>query len=253
MDEGRLHIGDLVHDGVFYDHVCTDQDDLPFYRKWCLKTGGAILEVCCGTGRLTIPLKEAGINIDGLDNSDSMLNRAKEKAAGSGVQIEFFNQDAARFTLDKKYSLVFIPFNSLQCFYSVADVESVFGCVRRHLLENGLFIFDVFNPNIHFMVEGSKGYREISRFELEDGRRVLITEKTAYDEASQVNRVRWRYRIGSEEIEQNLDMRCFYPLEMDSLLEHNDFEIISKFGSFDEKPFRSKSPKQIYICRSTGM
>lgn len=245
----RLHTGELIHDGLLYDHVNTELADLPFYLEWCRKAGGAILELCCGTGRLTIPLKETGLDITGLDISDSMLTRAGKKAAGKGFEIEFMKRDATRFSLDKKYSLIFIPFNSLQCFYSIAEVEAVFANVRNHLHEDGLFIFEVFNPNIYFMVEGSDAYKEIQRFHLEDGRPVVISEKTAYDEASQVNRVRWKYRIGDRETEQNLDMRCYYPLEMDALLKYNRFETVSKFGAYDKEPFHSKSPKQIYICR----
>lgn len=60
----------------------TEMDDLPFYSRWLkAKKNGKILELYCGTGRLTIPLIQEGYNITGVDNNTSMLKQAKEKAA----------------------------------------------------------------------------------------------------------------------------------------------------------------------------
>lgn len=69
-----------------------------------------------------------------------------------------------------------------------------------------------------------------------------------YDIKEQVNRVKWHHFIDGKEHVQNLDMRCFYPKEMDMLLRYNGFEVISKFGDFKKTPFESNSQKQIYVC-----
>lgn len=247
--EDMLGVGELIHTGEFYDKVNQFDFDLPFYKKWCRIANGEILELCCGTGRLTIPLKQTGYNITGLDFTPSMLERAKAKANATGVKIDFILGDMRNFHFKSKFHLIFIPFNSLQNTYTLEDIEKIFANVRSHLLKNGYFLFDIFNPSIEFMVQNKDHFREINHFRLDDGREVHIKETMEYDLARQVNRVRWIHTVDGKELEQQLDMRCFYPLEMDALLKYNHFKVLSKFGNFDETPFTSASMKQIYVCQ----
>ncbi len=98
------------------------------------------------------------------------------------------------------------------------------------------------------MVNREKGFTESFRFKLDDGREGVVLEQCHYDSATQVNRITWHFRLGEEECTQQLDMRCFYPLEMDALLTYNGFSILHKFGAHDETPFSSASQKQIFVC-----
>lgn len=80
MDKNYI-VGDLIYDAAIYDGLNTFLDDLVFYKKWLPKDKEArILELCCGTGRLTIPIAKEGYNITGVDYTTSMLNQAKIKA-----------------------------------------------------------------------------------------------------------------------------------------------------------------------------
>lgn len=243
-------VDDLIYRGEIYDKMNDFSFDFEFYKKWCGQIRGSILELCCGTGRLTIPLKKYGLNISGMDISDSMLEMARNKAKSENIDIEFMKGDMRNFHLPKKYSTIFIPFNSLQNTYSISDIEFIFGNVKKHLEPNGHFIFDIFNPSIHFIVEREKEMKETFRFHLNDGREVVVHEKCEYDSAFQVNRVKWFFKIGDAETIEKLDMRCFFPLEMDAILKYNKFTVIKKFGSFDEDSFDSKSKKQIYVCKA---
>jgi SAM-dependent methyltransferase len=244
-----IGVGELIYEGEIYDRLNDFDFDLDFYRKWCSKVPGPVLELCCGTGRLTIPLKKRGRDISGLDITESMLETARKKAEGMG--LEFLHGDIRNFELHRKFSTIFIPFNSLSHTYTVDDLERVFKSVKNHLREDGLFIFDIFNPSIHFMVEGEKAFREVDRVQLSDGRGVLVREKCAYDATVQINRVSWYFKIGdNEEVEQKLDMRCFFPLEMDAALKYNGFQVVEKFGDYAESPFgKASHMKQIYVCR----
>ena len=107
----------------------------------------------------------------------------------------------------------------------------------------------IFNPNINFIVEGEKKYREFNKFKLDNGEEVVLSEKGKYDSATQTYRLDWRHKIGEKVIHNKLDMRCFYPLEMDLIVMCNNFKIVEKFGDFDSTKFNSESPKQIYICK----
>jgi SAM-dependent methyltransferase len=248
-----IGVGELIYQGEIYDKMNAFTSDVPFFQKWCRQASGEVLELCCGTGRLTIPLKQSGIPISGLDITETMLATARTKTAKAGLKIEYFQGDIRTFHLAKKFGAIFIPFNSLQHTYSIADLEAVLAHVRSHLEPNGLFLFDVFNPSIHLMVDRERSIHEAFRFNLDDGREVVVREQCCYDSASQVNRVKWFFRIGSaEERTEHLNMRCFFPLELEIALKYNGFSPIARFGSFDESPFTSDSPKQIFVCRTMG-
>lgn len=246
-------VGELIYDAKIYDEMNNFDDDLEFYYNLAKEYNGKILELCCGTGRLTIPLKEKGIDICGVDFTKNMLEEAKHKASVKKLKIDFILGDMKDLSLPdykrEKFDMIFIPFNSLQNTYTIDDVSNVFSSVRKYLKNNGIFVFDIFNPSIHFLVEGEKKSKEIKRFTLEDGRNVIITEKLKYDSATQTNRVIWKHEIDGKTYNQKLDMRCFYPLEMDLIIKFNKFKTIEKFGNYKKEKFDSNSIKQIYICK----
>ena len=180
----------------------------------------------------------------------SMLNRAREKAVRQKLGGVFVKGDMRTLRLKKKYKLVFIPFNSLQNTYTLRDVEKVFQTVQAHLAPGGRFIFDIFNPSIQYMVKYERLRKGVYKFRLEDGRKVTIDQICRYDSMGQVNRATWIHHIdGGKPMARKLDMRCFYPQEMEAILKYNGFKIIGKFGDFNKKPFSSEALKQIFICK----
>ncbi|HAR43441.1 MAG TPA: class I SAM-dependent methyltransferase [Bdellovibrionales bacterium] len=244
-------VSDTIHNATYYDALNTFTHDIPFYLNEAKKARGPVLELCCGTGRISIPLAEAGVNITGVDITKSMLTAAKSKAAKANLATPFHLADIKSVRLRKKYQLVFIPFNSLQCIYTLSDIEKVFATVKFHLAPGGKFIFDVFNPSIDYMVKMKKRQNGKYRLTLADRRKVSIDEICSYDSEGQVNRVTWFHRTGkSNAIPEQLDMRCFYPLEMAALLKYNGFRVLKKYGSFSKSPFTSDSMKQIFICEA---
>lgn len=246
----KYGVGKKVHNGVFYDAHNRFVSDFPFYKKWCRKAQGAVLELCCGTGRLTVPLAKSGIDITGLDIEPSMLSKAREKALQNKVRIPLIRSDMKKFSLKKKYKLIFIPFNSIQNTYDWHDIEKIFANVKMHLAKGGLFILDIFNPNLEMMVKKDSEPKAKYISVLPDGKKVVIKESREYDAEDQVNRVLWHYYInGKKDSIEKLDMRCFFPQEMDALLYYNGFRILHKFGDFDGEPFTSRSSKQIYVLK----
>lgn len=99
-------------------------------------------------------------------------------------------------------------------------------------------------------MERREGWTETLRFRLEDGRECVLSERCAYAAASQVNRVIWRYVAGDEERRAQLDMRCFYPQEMDLMLAHHGFDVVSKHGDFEGGRFGSESVRMVYVCKT---
>ncbi|WP_431157866.1 class I SAM-dependent methyltransferase [Winogradskyella poriferorum] len=249
--KNKYSVGQLIYDASIYDGMNNFIDDLDFYTRWLTKRKNAkILELCCGTGRLTIPLAKAGCDISGLDFTSTMLNKAKEKALNQRLDIPFIEGDMRTFELNTTYDYIFIPFNSIHHLYNNEDVFKMLSAVKKHLNDDGKFIFDCFNPNIKFISEGEKHLREISNYSTDDGRQVTIKEIMSYESASQINRIDWHYYInGAFNSIQKLDMRMFFPLELDEYIKRGGFKIVHKFGSFKEDPFSSVSEKQIFICQ----
>ena len=85
-------VGDFIYNADIYDGLNNSLSDLEFYKKWLPQNKDAkILELCCGTGRLTIPIAKDGYNIKGVDYTLSMsLKRAKEESISSWIKNRFY-------------------------------------------------------------------------------------------------------------------------------------------------------------------
>ncbi|MPM69741.1 hypothetical protein SDC9_116689 [bioreactor metagenome] len=109
---------------------------------------------------------------------------------------------------------------------------------------------DCFNPDIRYIVEGEREPEEITKYTTEDGREILIKQTMEYENKTQINRIEWHYFINGEfNSIQNLDMRMFFPQELDAYLEWSGFTIIHKYGGFAEEAFDDHSQKQVFVCR----
>ena len=111
MTDKNYIVGDLIYDAAIYDGLNTFLDDLEFYKKWLPKDKEAnILELCCGTGRLTIPIAKEGYNITGVDYTASMLNQAIAKANKEQLSIDFVQEDWIWERDSILFSFLLIPF-----------------------------------------------------------------------------------------------------------------------------------------------
>ncbi|HJY62554.1 MAG TPA: class I SAM-dependent methyltransferase [Ignavibacteria bacterium] len=226
------------------------REDIPFYLNQCRKYGGPVLELACGTGRVTIPIAKEGFDITGIDISWEMLKAARESAADAEIKIHFKRVDARKFKLSKKFKVIIYPFNSIAHLY---DIKSILDClirVKKHLLPGGKFIFDIFNPDLNRLVR-KKSKLPVKKYFYDEpgsGKKVIISEHTYYDGKTQISHINWHYNIEGNKFVEKLDMRIYFPLELDALLLYSGFKINSKFGNFDCSEFSSDSPKQIYIC-----
>lgn len=150
--------------------------------------------------------------------------------------------------MGEKFDLIFIPFNSIHHLYKNEDLFEALNTVKNHLKDNGLFLLDCFNPNIQYIVENGRKQHVMAEYTTNDGRSILIKQSMHYESASQINRIKWQYFIdGAFHSIQNMDMRLFFPQELNSYLHQAGFNVIHKFGDFTEGEFNDNSEKQIYI------
>jgi SAM-dependent methyltransferase len=129
-----------------YDALLPVGAHVPFYVDLARRHAGAVLELACGTGQLTIPIASHGLPTVALDQSHAMLRVAKRHASAVGASVAFVQGDMRGFALNRDFNLIFVARNSLLHLLSTADLLAAFTVVRRHLAPDGLFACDIFNP-----------------------------------------------------------------------------------------------------------
>jgi SAM-dependent methyltransferase len=220
------------------------------------------LEVTCGTGRIAVPLAEAGVRIVGLDISAPMLAVARTRSA-SLSNAQWVEGDMRSFDLGEEFGLVYIPVGSFQLMYTVEDQLASLRCIHKHLAPGGRFAFEVENPNLVIMGEWlttRRGvyYRNSGRdyTNPDTGRRVLPWGTVEYHPSEQ------RYvSLGiDEEVDADgvvvrktygrpLELRYFHRYEMEHLLARCGFEVEALYGDLEKHEYRSTSPDFIWVAR----
>jgi SAM-dependent methyltransferase len=242
---------DLYRDGGHYDLHTKLVDDIPFYLKQIRRYGDPVLELMSGTGRITIPIREKGFTIKGLDVSEPMLTVAREKSRTARLHIEWIHADCREFHVGKRFNLIFIPVNSIAHLHDLESIEACFCRVKEHLTDEGRFIIDIFTPNIQILIRDPNQRYPVAEYPDPDGQGLVrVTENNVYDNAAQINHIKWYYKIGdNDEFHVENNMRIFFPQELDALLHYNGFAIEAKYGNYDESQYESESPKQLVVCR----
>lgn len=139
----------------FYDAFMEDYvADIPIFERMIDDGSPAILDLACGSGRISVALAKLGYRVDGLDLSQSMLNLAAERLArpNSGVgtgNIRLIKGDMTSFNLGTFYDLIILGITSISLLIEEAQRRSLFECVCRHLSPGGKFVFDVLDLEDH--------------------------------------------------------------------------------------------------------
>lgn len=247
-------MADIYEDARLYDALGAQQfggGDLAYWRRLCARQDGPVLELACGSGRLTVPLAEEGVDIEGLDLSESMLALARQKSEERGLKLPWHLDDAADFAVDRKFSFIFLPNNSVAHLLRWLDLVSCLNCVKRHLGRNGRFALDYFNPSLALLTRDPNTRSPAGDFLHPDtGGMVVVTETARYDAATQINHIQWfrRFEGRAEEAVSDLPMRVYFPQELDALLSYAGFVIEEKYGGYDLSPFTAASQKQLIVA-----
>jgi SAM-dependent methyltransferase len=169
-----------------YDKYVTTDLDVRFFLEESNRVKGRVLELMCGTGRLTLPLLSEGVSLTCVDSSPAMLSRLRKKLAQSELNTEVVEQDVVHLSLAAEYELAVIPFNSFEEITATSDQLSSLLSIRRHLTPKGKLIVTLHNPSIRLkQVNGLR--HTIGPFPLdESGQTLTLTVREKYDSPTEM-------------------------------------------------------------------
>ncbi|MGD0878050.1 MAG: class I SAM-dependent methyltransferase [Anaerolineales bacterium] len=242
-----------------YDYIVPyrERADVGFFVEAAKESGGAVLEVGCGTGRVLIPTARAGIEITGLDHSPDMLavcqERLQAEAQGIRSWVRLVEADMRQFELARTFQLVTLPFRPFQHLTTVADQLACLGCIHKHLGEGGKLILDIFNPKLESLVDTNFGIEmaDEPEFSLPDGRKVIRRHSVvSRDVANQINHIELIYYVThpdgrQERLVQAFPMRYLFRFEAEHLLERAGFKVEQLYADYDKSPYGSKYPGEL--------
>jgi SAM-dependent methyltransferase len=234
-----------------YDRLVPPGPCEAFYTGLARQTGGPVLELACGTGRLTIPLALAGHEVMGLDASSAMLRSARAKARAADVDITFVKADMRRFALHRRFPLIIMTCNSLAHLTLTEELRECLAGVNRHLAPGGLFAFDVVNPDVGHL---ARSRAESVLLDVGPGwaSDLVVEEIASYDQVQQIRVSQWRVRGLEGRVWDfaPLRLRQFFPQELPLLLDSAGLELACRYGDFDCGPLTGESANQICLVRS---
>jgi SAM-dependent methyltransferase len=230
-------------DGMLYDLAMGQVDyDLDFCLGLARAAGGPILEVCCGTGRVLLPILRAGFDVDGLDLAPALLDRLRQKGAAGGLQPRLFQADMRSFRLERRYALILITGNAFVHNLTTEDQISTLSCCREHLRPGGMLYFDAFFPGREFLAADGKRVLEGEIRHPETGLPVRFYDNRKMDYVEQrqhsINEIEFLDATGAVTAthRNQATMRWIYKGEMALLLQVAGFGRYSIYGGFDRRP-----------------
>jgi SAM-dependent methyltransferase len=240
-------------DGRHYDLMFPRSDDIEFFLNQARMLGGPVLELACGTGRILERLANAGFAATGIDLSPGMLAEAERKAQAGATPSRYIQADIRRFYPDERFALIFLAGNSVCHLLDIDSFDACMSCVRRHLADGGRFIVDVYVPNLRRLVVDPQIRQPFSEYDDPNGAgRVVVTQTSRYDAVTQIMSVKTfqRFPGGISETEGSLELKMYFPQELQALLRHNGLRLLEAYGGYEKTPLTNASAKQIYILEA---
>jgi SAM-dependent methyltransferase len=238
---------DAIHAGL--------TEDVPFVVAWARENGpqgGALLEAGCGTGRLVLPLAQAGLRVTGVDNSAEMLARAEQAVTAAGVaeRVALVSADLATAPPlpGSPFDLILFSHNTLNHFPTTA-LETLLRTARRQSAPGGHLLLDIANPFLLADLEDDPEWELERTFGEESDTPVAQYSRWFHDDEKQQVRVEWLFVTpDGERISAETLYHYTWPHLLTDLLQAAGWEPLALCGNYDSSPFDEESDRLIVLA-----
>ena len=212
-------------------------EDIDFYVEEALHSGGPVVELAVGTGRIAVPIARRGIRVIGVDQSEGMLAVARAYAEREGVEslLDLRVGDLRRPPVGERVPLVICPFRSLLHLPNEGQKLEGLRAARALLEPGGRLVFDVFSPSPEDIAETQGLWLE---------REPQIFERAVWEESER----RLTLSVRSGAAATTMALHWLPAREWARLLDEAGLEAIDTFGWFDRRPFTG-GEDMIWVCR----
>ncbi len=216
-------------------------EDVGFYVDQALASGGPVVELAVGTGRIAVPIAQAGVSLIGVDSSPGMLAVAREAAEIAGVRdlLDLRVGDLREPPVSERVPLVICPFRSLLHMETEEEKLRALRAARTLLESGGRYVFDVFAPSRDDIVETHDRWLE---------REPGIYERAAWDEGSRTLSL----SVRSGDASVTFGLHWLSAPEWLRLLDEAGFEVEALYGWFDSRPYKDDED-MVFVCRRRGV
>jgi SAM-dependent methyltransferase len=228
------------------------------------RTPRRVLELACGTGRLTLPLARLGVaeELVALDTSAPFLERLRSRLAEEpepvAAAVTVVESDMRAPAVDGPFDLIAVPFNSLAYLTGREDRVACLGAARELLAPEGRFAFDLVAPFYDYLAEATRPCPPV-RVDVDHAApdhgvtRFVRSYTDVYDAATQTLRSTNRYEIfhADGRVEHriaDLDWHIYFPNELELLLEGAGLAVVERFGDYDRGPWTAASRRYLWVA-----
>ncbi len=241
-----------------YDTFVRTQLDIPFFLNEASQTKGELLELMCGTGRVSVPLAEAGVRLTCVDRSSEMLTVLRNKLDRRKLSAKTLQMDVRELKLSQQYDLIIIPFHSFAELLSPEDQRKTLTQIYGLLSETGRFICTLHNPSVRLKsVDGNLKF--LNKTNLDRDRTLITSIIQNFEPSKQIVTGLEFFEIyndrGFLESKRMLEFN-FHLLSKNDFQESIEtigFKVAALYGDYSYSPFQEKtSPFTIWILKKQG-
>jgi len=246
---------DYDHIAAIYDLYVTAEYDVAFFVAETAEVEGPVLELTAGTGRLSLPLVEAGVELTCVDRSRGMLDVLSRKLEERGLHADVRCADVCDLALPARFGLAILPFQSFMEIVGDGPQRAALAAVHGCLAPGGRFICTLHNPAVR-RAQVDERLRVVGRFPTPDGTLVVSGFEQGGDPV--VTRLQYfeSFDAGGHLRHKRLLPMEFAFVERDefaSMAEASGFRVVELYGDYDRTPFEPEhSPVMIWVLEKRG-